>query len=95
MKPALVAFAGTTSADGTVTAAWLLVIATLKPPLGAEPLNVTVHASVPALVIEAPPQEKALSVGAFATPVPLKLTFVVLLSVPFVVRVSSPFIDPA
>ena len=95
VKPALVAFAGTISVDGTVTAALLLVIATLKPPLGAAPLNVTVQASVPEPVIEALPHEKALSVGAFATPVPLKLTFVVVLFVPFVVRVSSPFIEPA
>jgi hypothetical protein len=95
VKPALVAFAGTISVDGTVTAALLLVIATLKPPLGAAPLKVTVHASVPAPVIEALPHEKALNVGAFAIPVPLKFTLVVLLFVPFVVRVRSPFIDPA
>src|SRR3984885_10030942 len=43
VNPALVALAGTTTVAGTVTAALLLARATLKPPLPAGPLSVTVQ----------------------------------------------------
>ena len=62
MKPALVALAGTVTEAGTVTAALLLDRLTLNPPLGADLLSVTVHASVPAPVIDEFAQEKALKV---------------------------------
>jgi len=51
-NPALVAPAGTSTEAGTATAVLLLLSPTDNPPLGAAPLNDTVHASVPAPVIE-------------------------------------------
>src|SRR6202161_2253906 len=72
VKPALVALAGTTTVAGTVTAALLLVTDTLKPPLPAGPLSVTVQASVPAPVIDALLQESALNNPDTAVPVPLR-----------------------
>ena len=73
VKLTLVALAGTVTDDGTVTAALLLERFTIIPPLGAELLNVTVHASVPAPVIDALLQESALNVDEFekeADPLP-------------------------
>jgi hypothetical protein len=64
-----VAFADTSDATGTVTAALLLDKTTLKPPAGAAPLMVTVQRSVPAPPIEALLQEVPLNTGA---PVPPK-----------------------
>ena len=49
---ALVAAAGTVTEAGTTTALLLLERLTLKPPVGADPVNVTVQASVPAPVID-------------------------------------------
>jgi hypothetical protein len=57
---------------GTVTAALLLVTATLKPPLPAGPLSVTVQASLPAPVIDALLQDNALNPAATAVPVPVR-----------------------
>ena len=48
VNTALLALAGTTTVAGTVTAALLLVRPTLKPPLPAAVVSVTVHASLPA-----------------------------------------------
>lgn len=48
----LFAFAGIVTVAGTLTALLLLDRFTLKPPLGAAPLIVTVHASVPVPVID-------------------------------------------
>jgi P pilus assembly chaperone PapD len=45
VKPALVAFAGTVTVAGSVTAALLLARLTLSPPLGAAAVSVTVQAS--------------------------------------------------
>jgi hypothetical protein len=53
LNPALVAEAGTVTEAGTETALLLLARPTATPPVGAEPVRVTVHASVPAPVIEA------------------------------------------
>jgi hypothetical protein len=53
LNPALVAVAGTVTEAGTETALLLLASPTAIPPVGAEPVSVTVHASVPAPVIEA------------------------------------------
>jgi hypothetical protein len=72
VKPALVALAGTTTVAGTVTDALLLVTDTLKPPLPAGPLRVTVQASVPAPVIDALLQDSALNPAATAVPVPVR-----------------------
>jgi hypothetical protein len=72
VNPALVALAGTTTVAGTVTAALLLVKDTLKPPLPAAPLSVTVQVSLPAPVIDALLQDSALKVAATAVPVPVR-----------------------
>ena len=72
VNPAVVALAGTTTVTGTVTAALLLVTATLKPPLPAGPLSVTVQASLPAPVIDALLQDNALNPAATAVPVPVR-----------------------
>jgi hypothetical protein len=74
VNPALLALAGTTTVAGTVTAALLLARATLKPPLPAAVVSVTVHASLPAPVIDALLQDNALNVAGTAVPVPVRLT---------------------
>ena len=74
VNPALVALAGTTTVAGTVTAALLLVKPTLKPPLPAAVVSVTVHASLPAPVIDALLQDNALNAAGTAVPVPVRLT---------------------
>ena len=74
VNPTLVALAGTTTVAGTVTAALLLVRPTLKPPLPAAALSVTVHASLPAPVIDALLQDNALNAAGTAVPVPVRLT---------------------
>jgi hypothetical protein len=53
VKPVLVAVAGTVTDAGTATAGLLLETLTTTPPVGAEPVNVTVHASVPDPVMDA------------------------------------------
>ena len=63
VNPAVLALAGTTTVAGTVTDALLLVTDTLKPPLPAGPLSVTVQASLPAPVIDALLQDTALKIG--------------------------------
>jgi hypothetical protein len=73
VNPALVALAGTTTVAGTVTAALLLVSPTLKPPLPAAALSVTVQLSLPEPVIDALLQVSPLKVPAAAAPVPVKL----------------------
>ena len=71
VNPALLALAGTTTVAGTVTAALLLTTDTLKPPLPAGPLSVTVQASLPAPVIDALLQDNALNNPDTAVPVPV------------------------
>ena len=71
VNPALLALAGTITVAGTVTAALLLTNDTLKPPLPAGPLSVTVQASLPAPVIDALLQESALNNPDTAVPVPV------------------------
>jgi hypothetical protein len=73
MNPALVALAGTITAAGTATAGLLLVRPTLRPPLGAGALNVTVQASVPVPVIVALLQESTLGTAVPPVPVPVPL----------------------
>lgn len=70
----LVAVAGTVTDPGNVTALLLLARDTLRPPVGAEPDRVTVHASARDPVIEVLPQDIPLTVGITVVPVPLRLT---------------------
>jgi hypothetical protein len=96
VNAALVALAGTVTVAGTVTAALLLERLTLSPPLGAAALSATVQASVPAPVMDALPQETALSAAdVAAVPVPLKLTNTVgLVQLLLLVIVSCPDAAP-
>ena len=71
VKFAVVALLDTVTEPGTVTTLLLLERLTLTPPLPAALLSVTVHASVPAPVIEALVQDNALTVGPFAPDDPL------------------------
>jgi hypothetical protein len=73
VNPALLASAGTVTVAGTVTAALLLARLTLKPPVPAAAVSVTVQLSLPDPVIDALLQESALNVPAPAVPVPVRL----------------------
>jgi hypothetical protein len=77
VNPALVAPAGTVTVLGTVTAELLLDRFTLRPPLGAEALSVTVQASVPNPVIAPLLQDSALNAAGTAVPEPLRLITIV------------------
>ena len=88
VNPTLVAFAGTVTVLGTVTAELLLDRLTLSPPLGAAAVSVTVHASVPDPVMTPLLQYSALSAAGAAVPVPLRLTTAVLLVDELLVMVS-------
>ena len=72
VNPALVAVAGTVIVAGTVTAALLLERLTLSPPLAADEVSVTVHASVPDPVMELVPQVSVLNAAGAAVPVPAR-----------------------
>lgn len=78
VNPALVALAGTVTVAGTETAASLLDRLTLRPPLGAADVRVTVQASIPEPVNDGFVQESALNAAAgaevAAVPFPLRLT---------------------
>jgi hypothetical protein len=87
--------AGTVTVAGRVTAGSLLERPTLRPPLPAAPLRVTVQASVPAPVIEPGVQERALSVPCTAVPVPLRPITADGLLVELLVRVIVPAAAPA
>jgi len=73
VNPALVAFAGTANVAGTVAAALLLARLTLKPPLPAAVVSVTVQLSLPGPVIDALLQESALNAPS-VVPVAVELT---------------------
>ena len=73
-NPTLLAFAGTVTVAGSVTAPALLERLTLSPPLPAAALKVTVQASVPAAVMVALLQLREFNPGALTVPVPLRLT---------------------
>jgi hypothetical protein len=76
MNPALVAFAGTHTLLGRVTAGLLLDRFILSPLLGAPADSSTVHTSVPDPVIVPLLQESALSVAdepVPAVPAPLRV----------------------
>ena len=72
---ALVAPTATVTVDGTVTAELLLARLTLTALLAGATFSVTVHASVPAPVIDELAQLRPVSTG---TPMPLRLTAFVL-----------------
>ena len=61
LNPTLVALAGTDTEAGKVTAALSTARLTVIPPEGAAASRVTVHASVPAPVIDEMLQESSLS----------------------------------
>ncbi len=61
VNPTRVAFAGTVTVAGTVTAALLLARLTLKPPLPAAEVSVTVQPSLPDPVMDLLLQESALN----------------------------------
>jgi hypothetical protein len=73
VNPALVALAGTVIVAGTVAAALLLARLTLKPPLPAAAVSVTVQLSLPGPVIDALLQESALNAPS-AVPEGVELT---------------------
>jgi hypothetical protein len=58
---------------GTATAALLLDRLTLRPPLAAAEVIVTVQASVPDPVMDPLMQERALNAAGTAVPVPLRV----------------------
>jgi hypothetical protein len=97
---ALVAPAATVTDDGTETSALLLAKATLRPPVGASAVRVTVHESVAGPVIDELEHNRVLSApsvlnGAAATPVPLRLTVEVVLPAPApLVSVAVPLALP-
>jgi hypothetical protein len=78
--------------EGTATAVLLLARLTANPPLAAAALTVTVHASVPALVIDEFVQERAVSAG---TPVPFKATMVEAPVEELLASISWPVAAPA
>jgi hypothetical protein len=94
VNPALVAFAATVTEAGTVTAALLLARLTVKPPLPAAALSVTVQLSLPAPVIDALLQERALNTPAPAAPVPVRLITAVALVDELLWIVSCPVAAP-
>jgi hypothetical protein len=88
VNPALVAFAGTTTVAGTVTAVLLLLNPTLTPPLPAAELSVTVQLSLPAPVRDALVQDNEPNVPDTAVPVPLSPISAVPLVDELLLRVS-------
>jgi hypothetical protein len=66
---------------GTVTELLLLARATLTPPPGAVPDNVTVQESDSVPEMEVLEQERPLTVGVAELPVPLRLTVAVVADV--------------
>jgi hypothetical protein len=73
VNAALVAFAGTVTVAGAVTAALLLARLTLRPPLPAAELNVNTQTSVPVPVIDPLLQDSALTAALTAVTAPFGL----------------------
>ena len=97
VNPALVAFVGTVTVAGTVTAAPLLDRLTLKPPLGAAALSVTMQASVPEPIMDALLHERALTATSdvAVVPVPLRPITSVPVAEELLVMVNCPEAVPA
>jgi len=80
IKLELVALAATVTEAGTVTVLLLLERLTLIPPVGAGPLNATVHVTVPAPVIDALLQVNEFRATRFEVdPLPCSLTFAMVI----------------
>jgi len=94
VKPALVAFAGTVTVAGTLTAALLLARLTLKPPLAAAAVSVTVQLSLPDPVMDALLQVSPLNAAVADVPVPLRLIAAVPLVEELLWMVSCPVAAP-
>jgi hypothetical protein len=94
VNPALVAFAETVTVAGTVTAVLLLARLTLRPPLAAAEVSVTVQLSLPDPVIEALLQVSALNAAGTGVPVPLRLITAVPLVQELLWIVSCPVAAP-
>jgi hypothetical protein len=94
VKAAVVDPLDTVTDAGTVTALVLLVRLSVRPPLVAGEVRVTVQASVAAPVSELLAQEMALRAGG-AWPVPLRLTVAVPPVVALLVMVRAPVAAPA
>jgi hypothetical protein len=73
VNPALAAPAGIVTVLGTVTVESLLDRFTVKPPLGAAAVRVTVQVSVPAPVMVPLLQVSALKAAGAAVPEPLSV----------------------
>lgn len=73
IKVVLLAVAGIVTELGTVTALLPLDRATLTPPVGAEPVRLTVQESASDPVMDVLLHDTALTVGVTAIPVPLRL----------------------
>jgi hypothetical protein len=73
VNPALAAPAGIVTVLGTVTVESLLDRFTVKPPLGAAAVRVTVQVSVPAPVMVPLLQDSALKAAGAAVPEPLSV----------------------
>jgi hypothetical protein len=97
VNPALVAFAGTVTVLGTVSAELLLDRFTVSPSLGAEAVSVTVHASVPGPVMAPLLQYSALNaaVPVPVVPVPLRVITGVAAVAESLAIVSCPVAVPA
>jgi hypothetical protein len=95
VKPALVALAATVTVAGSVTNASLLERLTVRPSLGAAPLNVTVQASLPAPDMAPLAHVKPVNVGMGAVPVPLSATTDVGPVEELLAIVTWPVADPA
>ncbi len=99
LKLAVVALAGTVTVAGNVTAPLSLLRLTLCPPLPAAPLNVTVHASVPAPVIDPVLHDNPLTVIAWVAadffPTPCSLTAAVGLVAELLAIVTCPVDVPS
>jgi hypothetical protein len=97
VNPALVAFAGTVTVLGTVTAELPLDRFTLSPPLGAAAVSVTVHASVPDPVMVPLLQYSALNAAELVpiVPVPLRVITGVAVVEESVATINCPVAVPA
>lgn len=95
VNPTLVAPAGTIAEEGVETAELLLLRPTLRPPLGAAPLSVAVHAFVPLPVMDELAQERDERVGDVEIPAADSRMVVGLPDEELLLTVSFPLTDPA
>ena len=91
LNPALVAFAGIVTVEGTLTAGSALERLTVSPVPDGAALRLTRHESVPDPVMDVLLQVSPVSAG---TPVPLRVTAVLGLVEELLVNVSCPVTAP-